>query len=364
MNIFAYLIWTFDPVLFSIPGINYAPRWYGLLFAAAFFISQEVLSRIFIVEGRSKKDVEKLTFYAIVATIIGARLGHCLFYNPSYYLANPIKILMVWEGGLASHGGALGILLAIYIFCKKYKYSYLWLLDRAVIVIALTSVLIRVGNLFNSEMEGTLTNSNTGVIYARYTKEVLKYSANIDEVYFQKGGEMQSTQSGFVPITAFIKYKKGVKFELNDKIFIENQLKSSLNRYNEVTEHIDFGEKSLAYKNYQKNGREIVEIVALGKVRHTAQLYEAFYGIILMIILYWLWNKRRKILPQGFNFALFMIALWSLRFAAEFFKMNQEPFEENLTFNMGQLLSIPLTISGIVLMFFIYQRNKKMNDSK
>lgn len=361
MNTLSYIIWTVDPSIFTIPGIDYAPRWYGVLFALGFLLSQQVFFRIFKIEGRPEKDVEKLTGYMVLATIIGARLGHCLFYNPSYYLANPLKILMVWEGGLASHGGALGILLAIYLFCKKYKYRYLWVLDRLVIVVALTGAMIRTGNLFNSEMEGTLTQSDTGLVYARATHDVLNYSEDIDDVWFEKGGEMQSSEPGIVPITAFIQYREGYSFELEDKRFVENQLKGALDRYVEVQEHIDFGSGSLSYKNYEKDGKEIVEIYGLGKVRHAAQLYEAIYCLLLMLVLYWLWDKKRSVLPQGFNFALFMIVLWSLRFVDEFFKMNQEAFEENMALNMGQILSIPLTLVGIVLMVWIYTRKNKMD---
>lgn len=362
MNALSFIIWTVDPAIFNIPFIDYAPRWYGVLFALGFLLSQQIFFKIFKTEGRPEKDVERITGYMIVATILGARLGHCLFYNPEYYLSNPIKILMVWEGGLASHGGALGILAAIYFFSKKFGYRYLWILDRLVIVVALTGAMIRTGNLFNSEMEGTLTNSNTGIVYARAALDVLNYSEDIDDVRFEKGGEMVSDQAGIVPITAIIEYRRGVKFEMKDKLFVENQLKSTLGRYTEVAEHVDFGDGPLIYKNYQKDGKEIVEIYALGKVRHAAQLYEALYCVILMIVLYWLWNKKREVLPQGFNFALFMIVLWSLRFVDEFFKMNQEAFEEGMALNMGQILSIPLTIAGVILMVWVFMQDRKMSD--
>ncbi|GAB4237451.1 MAG: hypothetical protein Tsb0034_12600 [Ekhidna sp.] len=363
MHIFNYIIWTFDPAIFTIPFTDYAPRWYGVLFALGFILSQQLLFWVFEKEGRPKKDVETLTTYMVIATILGARLGHCLFYNPAYYLSNPLKILMIWEGGLASHGGALGILLAIYLFCKKYNYRYLWILDRLVIVVALTGAMIRTGNLFNSEMEGTLTNSNTGLVYARAAYDVLNYDEEkIDDISIFKGGEMTSEVPGIVPITARIVYKRGVTLTVEDKRFLENQLKGTLDRYSEVREHVDFGSGSLTYKTYKKDGQEVVEIYALGKVRHAAQLYEAAYCILLMLVLLWLWHAKKDSLPQGFNFALFMIVLWSLRFVDEFFKMNQEAFEENMTLNMGQILSIPLTIAGIILMVWVYTKDKKMSD--
>ena len=362
MNTLSFIIWTVDPALFTIPFTDYAPRWYGVLFAMGFLISQQVFFKIFKTEGRPEKDVERITGYMVVATIVGARLGHCLFYNPGYYLSNPIKILMIWEGGLASHGGVLGILIAIYLFCKKYKYRYLWVLDRMVIVGVLTASLIRMGNLFNSEMEGTLTNSNVGIVYARATLETLRYSPDIEDVSFEKGGEMTSEQAGIVPIKAIVSYRRGVEFTIKDKEFVENRLKGALGRYQEVKEHVDFGDGPLVYKNYQEDGREILEISALGKVRHAAQLYEAIYSMLLMLLLYWLWAKKRSVLPQGFNFALFMIVMWSLRFVDEFFKMNQEAFEEDLVLNMGQILSIPMTLVGFIMMIWIYQRDSKMSD--
>lgn len=364
MNTLSFIIWTFDPSLFTIPFTDYAPRWYGVLFATGFLVSQQIFFKIFKAEGRSEKDVERVTGYMIIATIVGARLGHCLFYDPARYLSNPIEILKIWEGGLASHGGVIAILIAIYLFCKKYNYRYLWVLDRLVIVGALTAGLIRTGNFLNSEMEGTLTNSETGIVYARTTLETLHFSRDIESVRIEKGGEMTSEQLGIVPIKAIIEYRRGVTFELEDKNFVENRLKGALGRYREVREHVDFGQGPLIYKNYQKDGREVLEISALGKVRHAAQLYEAFYAFTLAIILYWLWLKRRKVLPQGFNFALFMIVFWALRFVDEFFKMNQEDFEEDLVLNMGQILSIPMTVAGIIIMILIFQQKRKMSDLK
>lgn len=358
-----YIIWTFNPELFRIPGIDYAPRWYGVLFALGFIVSQQLFLWIFKKEGRPEKDVERITTYMVLATIIGARIGHCLFYNPSYYLSNPLEILKVWEGGLASHGGALGILFAIYLFCRKYKYRYLWILDRIVIVVALTGAMIRTGNLFNSEMEGTLTNSDVGVVYAKATYDVLNYDEKkIDDISIIKGGEIPSETPGLVPITARITYRRGVELSFPDKNFLENQLKSSLDRYTEVRQHVSFGEGPLTYKVLEEDGRQVVEIYALGKVRHAAQLYEAAYCLLLMGILFWLWLKKRDVLPQGFNFALFMIILWSARFVDEFFKMPQEAFEEDLAINMGQILSIPLTLAGFVIMILVYRSSRKMSD--
>lgn len=357
-----FLIWSPDPEIFVIPGINHPVVWYGLLFAGGFILSQQVMFWIFKTEGRPEKDVEKLTLYMVVGTVIGARLGHCLFYNPGFYLSNPIEIIKVWEGGLASHGGALGIITAIYFFTKKYpQYSMLWMCDRLVIVVALTGAMIRTGNFVNSEMEGTETHSKTGIVYARYTKDVLSYNEEkIDEVTFEKGGEKVSDTPGRVPVTAKVIYNRGVEITPQDKIFIENRLRSALVTYDEVTQHIDFGRnEALAYKIYEENGQNVLEIYGIGIVRHAAQLYEAAYCLVLMVLMFWIWKTKRFTLPEGFNFALFMALLWSLRFADEFFKMNQEAFEEDLALNMGQILSIPLTLAGIGMMVYFFKKQKK-----
>jgi prolipoprotein diacylglyceryl transferase len=133
-------------------------RWYGLLFVFGLLVSQYIMFYIFEQEGKTRKHVEDLTIYVVVGTILGARLGHVFFYDAAHYLSNPHEILMVWKGGLASHGGAIGILTAIYLYCRKFKFGFLWLMDRLVIVVCFTGACIRVGNLMNSEILGIVTD--------------------------------------------------------------------------------------------------------------------------------------------------------------------------------------------------------------
>lgn len=141
-------------------------RWYGLLFALGFIIGYQIMTFIFKKENKNVSDLNDLLWYTILGTVIGARLGHCFFYNPSYYLSHPIEIIQIWKGGLASHGAAIGILIALYLFVKKNnQYSYLWLLDRIVITVALGGSFIRLGNLFNSEIIGKPTNASWGFIF-------------------------------------------------------------------------------------------------------------------------------------------------------------------------------------------------------
>lgn len=159
------IYWNVSPDIFSVGPFTI--RWYGLLFALSFIIGYQIMIVIFKKEKRSENDLNDLVWYMILGTVLGARLGHCLFYNPQYYLANPLEILMVWKGGLASHGAAIGILFALYLFIKKHKdFSYLWVVDRIVITVALAGFFIRMGNLFNSEIIGIPTDVAWSFVFA------------------------------------------------------------------------------------------------------------------------------------------------------------------------------------------------------
>lgn len=369
MSLLSFVIWSPDPAIFTIPlsGIGLEDRpvvWYGLLFAMGFLVSQQVMYYVFKHEGKPQQDVDKLTTYMVIAVVVGARLGHCLFYNPGFYLSNPLEILKVWEGGLASHGGAIGILTAIWIFVRKVKgYTWFWMLDRLAIVACLTGAMIRTGNLVNSEMEGTNTNSSYGLIYARGTEDVLDFDEKqVAEVTFEEGGSMTSDVPGRYPIKAIVEFEQGVRFETPQQIsFIENNLRRSLLGYTEVVEHIDFGRgQPLSYELIDRGGRQYLEISGIGITRHAAQLYEALSCLLIMTLIFWLWKNKRDVLPEGFMFALFMMLLWSMRFVDEFFKMNQEAFEDDMVINMGQILSIPGFVFGAAAMVYAL-RKKKLN---
>jgi prolipoprotein diacylglyceryl transferase len=162
MNL-AYITWSAEPEIFQIG--NFAVRWYGVLFALGFVFGYFIMLNFFKREKIPVKLLDQMTTYMVIATVIGARLGHCLFYEPAYYLSRPFEILKVWEGGLASHGAAIGILLAIYIFARKNKVSYWWAMDRIAVVTALAGFFIRMGNLMNSEIFGKPTTLPWGFIY-------------------------------------------------------------------------------------------------------------------------------------------------------------------------------------------------------
>lgn len=217
--------------------------------------------------------LDQLTIYMLVGTVVGARLGHVLFYDPVYYFKNPVEILEVWEGGLASHGGAIGILIALYLFVRKNKLNFLWLMDRIGIVVALGGVFIRLGNLMNSEIYGYKTSLPWGFLYVR-SSEVLRGS------------------EALVP-------------------------------------------------------------------RHPTQIYEAVSYFLIFLFLYHCYNKDYFIKQKGKLFGIFLILLFGARFLIEFIKNPQEIFEKTLPLDMGQILSIPFILTGIILILIA---NKKQNN--
>jgi phosphatidylglycerol---prolipoprotein diacylglyceryl transferase len=175
----AIIPWDVNPEIFRIG--NFAVRWYGLLFASSFFVGYIIMNRIFKNENLNEEVLDRLTIYMAIGVIGGARLGHCLFYEPAYYLKNPLEILKIWHGGLASHGAAVGILLAIWVFTRKEKKDYFWVLDRVAIVVALSGFFIRMGNLMNPEIYGVETTLPWGFVFLRNNEVAPKHPTQIYE---------------------------------------------------------------------------------------------------------------------------------------------------------------------------------------
>lgn len=171
--------WNVNPEIFHIGA--FAVRWYGLLFASSFLLGYVIMNRIFKNENLGEPVLDRLTIYMAIGVIVGARLGHCLFYEPGYYFRHPLEILMIWHGGLASHGAAIGILTAIWLFTRKEKKDYLWALDRIAIVVALSGFLIRMGNLMNSEIYGIETTVPWGFVFLRNHEVAPKHPTQIYE---------------------------------------------------------------------------------------------------------------------------------------------------------------------------------------
>lgn len=278
-----FIQWDPKPEIFTIPGLDWPLRWYGLMWAFAFIASHFFMNRVYKTEGRTDKALDTLTLYIILGTILGARLGHCLFYGPWFdehdaageiivrgYLSHPLDILKVYEGGLASHGGAFGIILAMILYCRKTKESWLWLFDRLVIVVPLAGMFIRLGNLINSEIIGKVTDVPWAFIFVR-----------------------------------------------------EDNLP-----------------------------------------RHPAQLYEAIYCLLLFVFMYWFWKNKRFDVGPGFMFGMLCVLLFIERFVDEFFKENQAEFENTLSLNMGQILSIPFVIIGLFMMWRARKLKGNVNQAQ
>lgn len=160
-----YFIWNIDPIAISVGFVKV--RWYGLMFASAFISSFMLMTWIYKREGKDVAKVDDLLWYMAIGTIVGARLGHCLFYDPGYYLSQPLKVFAIWEGGLASHGAIIGILIGLYLFQRRTEESYAWFLDRISVVSALGASFIRTGNFFNSEIVGEPTTVSWAIIFKR-----------------------------------------------------------------------------------------------------------------------------------------------------------------------------------------------------
>jgi prolipoprotein diacylglyceryl transferase len=179
----AFIYWDFDSDIFTIPYLDHPVRWYGLMWALGFMISQQIMYFIYKKEGRPKSEIDTLTIYMIVAAVVGARLGHVLFYDAAYYFTHPWQIVAIWEGGLASHGGTLGVIIGLYFFARKTNVAYLWIVDRIVIVGVFTGGLIRLGNLMNSEVLGVPTDLPWAFVFTR-VDDVPRHPAQLYEAIY------------------------------------------------------------------------------------------------------------------------------------------------------------------------------------
>ena len=264
MMTFATIVWDMNPeVLPSLfENLPIHPRWYGLLFAIAFMAGFKIEEKIFAKEGLEPEWVDSLFMTVLLGTVLGARFGHVFFYGWDYYSQNPLDMLKIWEGGLASHGAVIGVIISLVIWSKRVsKKPLLWILDRTVLAMVFGGSLVRLGNFFNSEIVGIPSD--------------LPWAVN------------------------FVRLGDGI-------------------------------------------------------ARHPAQLYEAIAYMISFVILYlgyWKYDKGKN---QGFLFGMFMVLVFGFRFFVEFVKENQEAFENDMSLNMGQWLSIPIVLIGL---FFIWKSN-------
>jgi prolipoprotein diacylglyceryl transferase len=168
-----YVIWNVSPELFHLGPLTV--RYYGLFFALAFIVGYRIMNYVYKREGQTEAELDRLSIYVVVSIVVGARLGHVLFYQPDYYFAHPIEILEVWQGGLASHGAAIAMLIGMYIYSRRPNIpSYMWILDRISLTIPIGGAFVRFGNLMNSEIYGIPTKLPWGFVYMRDANEVEK----------------------------------------------------------------------------------------------------------------------------------------------------------------------------------------------
>ena len=255
----SYITWDVDPLLID---TFIKVRWYGLMFAVGFILGYYIVARMFRHEGAPERWLGSLLLWVMAGTIVGARLGHVFFYEWDIYSQNPISILYVWEGGLASHGGTIGVIVAVLLFSLiTTKRNPMWTFDRLVIPIALVGALIRIGNLMNSEIFGHATTLPWGVMFVR--------SAEYRALYE-------------------------------------------------------------------------------GQACHPTQIYEALCYLALFGLLMWMYWKKNAEARPGLIFGVFMIGIFTPRFFIEFIKNNQVSWEQGMALNMGQWLSIPFILLGVV----------------
>lgn len=358
MNNLLYILWNTPPEIF--PDSSIPLRWYGLFFALAFLAGQYIITYIFKAEGKPEKDVDALTYYMIGATVIGARLGHCLFYDPDFYLSNPVEILKVWEGGLASHGATVGILTGMWLYARKRQdQSWLWILDRIVIVVALGGSLIRLGNLMNSEILGKPGDLPWSMVFVNPVQRAVMQQEESRLESIQVRSLEKDTIIGEIPF-------KGLSFHM---VFGRDQMQgSAMEAYAtsalpHLLEYVNKGEELVRLvpvpgywkSGFDAQGKPTLDVQVWGVSRHPAMVYESLSTFILFLILFSIWRKKRNQLPEGRLFSLFVIILFSLRFCYEFLKENQVDFESKLPLNMGQILSIPLIIFGLYLFIRSYK---------
>jgi prolipoprotein diacylglyceryl transferase len=369
MAILNFIIWNGSPEIFSIG--TFALRWYGLFFALGFLISQQILYYMYNKEGKPERDVETLTIYMVVATIIGARLGHVIFYQPEILWEDPLGVFLPFEfspfrftglQGLASHGGAIGILIALWIYSRKRKpgQSYFQVLDRIVVLVALTGALIRFGNYFNSEIIGKPTDKAVGVVFVNRLTEAVKDHQDdekkiIESIVYRENDSLPKVLNGRIPISMYVFFKSGTSQSNAEEIMQYAQRIANRS----LTEYFDPANQFSYDVAVQKDGTLAARLNLLGIARHPAQLYESISCFILFIVLLLIWYRYQLALPAGRLFGIFLIVCFGLRFLYEFLKEPQEDFENDMLLYMGQILSIPLVIAGVIVLIYSFSEKAK-----
>ncbi|RDI05844.1 prolipoprotein diacylglyceryl transferase [Flavobacterium sp. AG291] len=308
------IVWN-QPEGFSLGPITL--RYYSLGFVIAFGLGWFLMKKIYDREGESAEKLDKLFIYTLIATLLGARLGHVFFYDWDYFSQHPAEILLPFRftpefeftgfAGLASHGAAIAIILAMYWYSKKIIHRpLLWMLDRVVIPVASGGIFVRLGNFFNSEILGKPTSADLPT---------------------------------------------AVRFIRGEETLGKNEIIAK-------TKILDY---NAAYDAVEHNPK-FADILATIPYRHPAQLYEAFGYIFVFAIVYFMYWKTDARKKHGLIFGVFLILLWTVRFLVEYVKESQGGFESVLPGGLltGQWLSIPFIIAGIYLVFTAKNRQETL----
>ncbi|MDB5273807.1 MAG: prolipoprotein diacylglyceryl transferase [Chitinophagaceae bacterium] len=353
---YSFILWNVSPEIFSIMGFPLV--WYGLLFASAFLIGQQLLMWMYKKEGKNPRDIETLTIYILVGTVVGARLGHCFFYEPAYFLAHPIEVFYIRDGGLASHGGALGIFIALFIFWRKHpQNSYLSILDRMALGVAIGGCLIRTGNLMNSEIIGKPTIAPTAVLFVHGIEKSItdNFGVLVNNVTLRKVDTVLTVENVPVqPIEVTLHMSSLGNGNVNDLLNggIKEALKNSGDYYEGkylVPDQLRFSEST------DEQGKKTIVFTMFGVARHPSQVYEAVSCLLLFFVLLAMYLSHNGNVPEGRTFGWFIVVVFSLRFVYEFLKENQVSFENDMSLNMGQILSMPMLVVGLFILIRSYK---------
>ncbi|MBI1316371.1 prolipoprotein diacylglyceryl transferase [bacterium] len=344
-EVLATLNWDFGK---GIPIGGYTLRFYQIFFALGFVTGYRLMLGFFKKEGIPQDWLDRLLTYMVIATIIGARLGHVFFYQWDYYKLHPDEILKVWEGGLASHGAAIAIVIALIWFSRKVsKRSPLWILDRVVITVALAGCFIRLGNWFNSEIYGKPGNSAIETVYLDLPRQdLLRYwDKSIESVAFVPlEGKAERNGLNHPRYTLEFTYTAETSQEAAALEFAD-QVRFLSNRAEEDRQLVFPDQAELVFAE----GTPLkASIEVWGIPRHPTQLIEAFGYLMIFFLLWYLYERTSAPTRQGLLFGLFLVTVFGYRYAVEFFKVVQVEAEKDMALNLGQSLSIPLVAVGLI----------------
>lgn len=359
---FSTILWDASPEI--IDGWS-MPNWYGLSWAFSFILGYQIIKKIFKKENAPQEWTDKILFYMLIAGILGARLGHCFFYDPQYYLSNPIEILKIWEGGLASHGGAIGILIALFIFSKKVtKQSMFWILDRVVICVAIASCFIRFGNLVNHEIVGHPSSKGLAMVFTKNVEDMPQALANAYQleapnIEFEKleGNEI------FQEEVECNRYRVDVQFTNANKKDVETYKNDLMFRYTDMTEdnQLERNVSSVdleSFKIKRTQEGQLLSYEAYLIPRHPAQLYEAISYLVLFLLLALMYWKGNAGMNYGVLFGTYLIIAFGSRFIIEYVKVKQTDLSSDWSLNMGHILSIPFVVIGIACLIYGFTKGK------